>query len=58
MDISHLPVCKKILMLSGVSLFNFSDIRNLFSELRLSIDLHLFLGLGTKNSWLKKATDV
>ena len=44
-------------MLSGVSIFYFSDIRYLFNELRPRIGLHLLLGFGTKKS-LKKAGDV
>ena len=45
MDVTHSSVCKEVLILSGVSILNFSDFRNLLSELRSRIGLHLLLGL-------------
>ena len=50
MDVTHLPVCKEFLILSGVSILNFSDFRNLFSGLRSRIDLYLLLSSGTKKA--------
>ena len=40
MDVTHLPFCKQVLMLSGVSILYFSEFRYLFSGLRSSIGLH------------------
>ena len=57
MDVTQSPVCKEVLILSGVSILNFSDFRNLFSELKSRICLHLLLGFGTNKSRLKKARD-
>ena len=45
-------------MVSGVSILNFSTLRNGFRLLRSSIGLHLLLGLGTKNSRLKNPREV
>ena len=45
-------------MVSGVSILNFSTLRKIFNLLRSSIGLHLLLGFGTKNSWLKNPRDV
>ena len=50
--------CKEVFMLSGVSILNFSDFRDLLSELRFMIGLQWLMGFGTKNSLLKKAGDV
>ena len=50
MDVTHSPVCKEVLMVSGVSILKVSDFRYLFSELRSIIGLHLLLGLVTKKS--------
>ena len=44
MNVTHLPFCKEVCMLSCVSILNFSDFRYLFSELRFRIGLHLLLG--------------
>ena len=54
MDVIHLPFCKEVLMLSGVSISNVSDFRYLFNELGSRIVLHLLLGFGTKKNLLKK----
>ena len=35
MAVTHLRVCTSILILSAVSILNFPDVRNMFSQLRL-----------------------
>ena len=48
MDITHSPVWREVLIVSGVSFLNFSTLRNLLRLLRSSIGLHLLFGFGTK----------
>ena len=43
MAVTHLRVCTSILILSAVSILKFPDVRNMFSQLRLIIGLHLLL---------------
>ena len=44
-------------MVSGVSILNFSALRKRFNLLRSNMGLHLLLGLGSRNSLLKKPRD-
>ena len=57
MDVTHFPVWREVLILSGVFILNFSVFRNLIRVLRFKIDLNLLLGLGTKKCRLKKPRD-
>ena len=47
MDVTHSPVCREVQIIFGVSILNFSSLRNLLRLLRSSIGLHLS-GFGTK----------
>ena len=51
-DVTHSPVCREVRIISGVSILNFSALRNLLRWLKFSIGLHMLFGFGTKNSWL------
>ena len=57
-EVTHSPCWTDVLMVSGVSILNFSALRKRFSLLRSSIGLHLLLGFGTKNCQLKNPKDV
>ena len=54
---NHSPVWREVLMVSGVSILNFSTLRKRLSLLKSSMGLHLLFGFGTKNSRLKKPRD-
>ena len=45
MGVTHWLTCKEGLIVSGVSILNFCDFRNLFSGFRSRVVLHLLLGL-------------
>ena len=53
-EVTHSPCWREFVMVSGISILNFSTLMNGFSLLRSSIDLHRLLGFGTKNSRLKR----
>ena len=52
MEVTHSPIYREILIVSGVSNLNDSVFRKVFKGLRSRIGLHRLLGLGTKNSQL------
>ena len=52
MEVTHSPVCREVLIVSGVSILNDSVFRKVFKGVRSRICLHRLLGLGTKNSRL------
>ena len=56
-EVTHSPCCREVLMVSGVSILNFSTLRKRFSLLRSRMGLHLLLGLGTRKSRLKNPRD-
>ena len=50
MDVTHSPVCREVLIVSGISILNDSVFRKVFKVLRSKIGLHRLLGLGKRNS--------
>ena len=44
MDVTHTTVCREVQIVSGVSILNFSALRNLLKLLRSSIGLHMLFG--------------
>ena len=50
MDVTHSAAWREVLIVSGVSILNFSALRNLLLLLRSSRGLHLLFRFGTKNS--------
>ena len=55
MDITHSPLCKEFLMLSGVSISQISDFRYLFSELGSRIGIHLLLGFWNQEKSIEES---
>ena len=51
-DVTHSPCLSDVRIDSGVSILNFKTVRYWFRELWPITGLHLFPGLGTKNSRL------
>ena len=50
-DVTHSPVWREVFIVFGVSILNFSTLRNWLRLLRSKMGLHWLLGFGTKN-WL------
>ena len=52
MDDTHSPVWREVVIVSGVSILNFSVFSNLFRVLRSKIGLHRLFGFGTRKGLL------
>ena len=56
-EVTHSPCWREVLMVSGVSILNFSALRKRFNFLRSRMGLQRLFGFGTKKSRLKKPRD-